>query len=113
MSLGGGKVEVHDGNHTRLDKTLCKNVLACTSLVCWQHIVRTENFLHCGLKTVEGLTAGIGVVCKMHGGGLAVRHGVYTGVGKHVQIDILVLKQECIVASLLDGTQTFVYGKKV
>ena len=72
VCLCGGEVEVHDGHHSGLHKTLGQNVLAGASLVGGQHVVHAEDLLHGSLQTVESLASGIRVVGGVHGCGLAV-----------------------------------------
>ena len=113
MCLCGGEVEVHDGHHSGLHKTLGQNVLAGASLVGGQHVVHAEDLLHGSLQTVESLASGIRVVGGVHGSGLAVRHGINARVGEHIQIDVFVLEQEGVVARLLNGTQALFNGQQV
>ena len=112
VCLGRGEVEVHQRHHAGLHERLGEDVLAGSSLVGGQHVLRAEHLLHSRLHAVEGLGAGIGIVGLHHRPELQIGHGVHTRVGEHVHVNILVLQEEGVVACLLYLLQTVLNGQK-
>ena len=112
VGFRGREMEVHQGEHPRLDEGFGQDVLGSAALMGGQHVVDAKDLLDGGLGPVEGFRTGIGVVGDLHGGHLQVGHGIDTGIGDHVHIDVTVLEQESIVAGFLDGFEPFSDGKQ-
>ena len=112
MRFRSGKVEIHKCHHTRLDKSLGKDILACSSLMCRQDVFCTKNFFHSRLYSVEGFGASISIIGLHHGTKLQIGHAVNTRIGQHIHIYILILEQERIVACLLNFLQSVFYWQK-
>ena len=105
MRLGRGEVEVHRHHVAGLHKGDGQDVLAGAALVGGEEEVGAKELVHLRLEPVEAGAAGVAVVAYQHGGGLAVAHAVYAGIGEHVEEDVLVLEQEGVVPSLRDGLE--------
>ena len=98
VRLSGGEVEIHRHHAAGLNERLGNDALAGASLMGGEEIFRAEQLADLGLQTIVGCAAGVAVVRGHHRGCLLVAHGVYTAVGEHVQKDILVAQQKCVVA---------------
>ena len=55
MRLCGGEVEVHRHEVTGLAESLSDDILAGTSLVCGEHVIKAHSLLYRFLEPVEGL----------------------------------------------------------
>lgn len=113
VGFGRGEVEVHDSHRTWLHECFGQNVLAGSSAMGGQQIFGSEHLLDRAAQAVECFASRVGVVGREHCCRLLVRHRVYTAVGEHVHVYVLVLKKECIVSGPLDCTKSLLYRQEV
>ena len=101
MEAGGGEVHVAGHILAGFDGDVAEDVLGATALMGGDDVLGAEELLHGGLQMEPVAAAGIGFVALHQAAPLLVAHGVGAGVGEQVDIDILRIDQEGVVAGLL------------
>ncbi|MPM80597.1 hypothetical protein SDC9_127647 [bioreactor metagenome] len=75
--------------------------------------MRAKQLANLALQAVVGRAAGVAVVCDHHRGNGLIAHRVDPAVGEHVQIDILISQQKCVVARRCHRFLPRFHGKQV
>jgi len=78
-----------------------------------QEVLLGEELLNLLLELGEGRRAGVAVVGLHHRGELLVAHRVDAAVGQHVEVDVAVLEQKGVVASLAQRRESTLDGHQV
>jgi hypothetical protein len=103
VQAGGGEVHVPRHELAGLDQQLRQNVLGAAALVSGDDEAVAVVLLHGFFEVVEVLAAGVGLVAQHHAGPLPVAHRAGARVGQQVDVDVVALEQEGVVAGLTNG----------
>ena len=97
--------EVHVAGHVvaGLDERLADEVLGAATLVGGHEVPVAVVALDGLLEVVVVAAAGVGLVAQHHAGPLAVAHGRGARVGQQVDVDVVRVEQEGVVAGLGEG----------
>ena len=88
-----------------------QNVFRCTPLVCREDVAETEDVGGGVEEPLEASAAGVRLVPPHHRRPLLLAHGAGTGIGQQVNIHILCLKLEQVVACFADPLLSFTSGE--
>jgi hypothetical protein len=78
-----------------------------------KEVFHSEDVLQCLFEAVKGRGTGITIICLRHGCQLVVRHGIDPAIGEHVEKNVGVSQEKCIVTRLFDAFQALIDGKEV
>ena len=97
-----GRREVHVPRDVvaRLDQRLADQVLGAAALVRRDDVAVAVEALDGRLEVVEVAAPGVRLVAEHHPGPLAVAHRGRAGVGEEIDVDVVAVEQERVVAGL-------------
>ncbi len=106
----GGEVHVAGHPVAVLDQYLRQDVLGAAALVGGDEVLVAVVGVHGLFERVEVPRTGVGLVAEHHAGPLVVRHRAGARVGQQVDVDLLGLEQERVVAGFADRDFSLLAG---